>query len=239
MLQLDPQIDWKDADHWNKTICSPVRPTFRRVLNGIGSKVGCARGKGSGGCSGWLNTQPSHPPLFAPHPAAFSVLPPPTTGVDGFVLVDRARSSHVAHMEEDRTAYKILIGKPNGKKRPLVRPSLGWKIILEWILTKWRTRVCEWRDLGQGQEHWRDLDLTRHSTSLQKINENKAGKDRKEEVLLDHHCRSSSFVSGKKVTLGWVKDNDAVIASSRLSNGRSNHNLPKWFYTKSNPFSLM
>jgi hypothetical protein len=31
-----------------------------------------------------------------------------------------------------RNAYKILVGKPQGKK-PLVRPRRRWRLILEWI----------------------------------------------------------------------------------------------------------
>ena len=40
---------------------------------------------------------------------------------------------HVVRMEEGRSTFKILIGKPTGK-RPLGRPR---STILEWILKKW------------------------------------------------------------------------------------------------------
>jgi hypothetical protein len=33
-------------------------------------------------------------------------------------------------MGEERDAYRILVGKPEGK-RPLGRPRLGWRIILK------------------------------------------------------------------------------------------------------------
>jgi hypothetical protein len=36
---------------------------------------------------------------------------------------------------EIRNAYKILVGKPEGK-RPLEDEGLDWKIILKWILGK-------------------------------------------------------------------------------------------------------
>jgi hypothetical protein len=42
-------------------------------------------------------------------------------------------AGHVAHMGEIRNAYRILVGKPEGKK-PLGRPRLGGRIILEWSL---------------------------------------------------------------------------------------------------------
>jgi hypothetical protein len=42
---------------------------------------------------------------------------------------------HVLRMGEKRNAYKILVGKPEGK-RPLGRPRLGGRIILRWILER-------------------------------------------------------------------------------------------------------
>jgi hypothetical protein len=41
----------------------------------------------------------------------------------------------VARMEEGRSAFKILTGKPTGKI-PLRRPRLGGRTILEWILKR-------------------------------------------------------------------------------------------------------
>jgi hypothetical protein len=38
--------------------------------------------------------------------------------------------------EERRGVYKVLVGKPEGKK-PLGRPRLRWGIILRWIFRKW------------------------------------------------------------------------------------------------------
>ena len=45
-------------------------------------------------------------------------------------------AGHIASMEEGRNAFKILTGAPAGK-RPLGRPRLDRKTILEWILKKW------------------------------------------------------------------------------------------------------
>jgi len=42
---------------------------------------------------------------------------------------------HVARMGEMRNEYKVLVGKPEGK-RPLGRPKHRWEDILEWILGK-------------------------------------------------------------------------------------------------------
>jgi hypothetical protein len=43
------------------------------------------------------------------------------------------RAGHVARTGEMRTAYRIVIGKPEGKK-PFVRLRLRWEIILKWTL---------------------------------------------------------------------------------------------------------
>jgi hypothetical protein len=40
---------------------------------------------------------------------------------------------HVACMGEERKLYKVLVGKPEGK-RPLGRPRLSWRMGSEWIL---------------------------------------------------------------------------------------------------------
>ena len=39
-------------------------------------------------------------------------------------------------MGERRGAYRVLVGKPEGR-RPLGRPSVDGRIILKWILKKW------------------------------------------------------------------------------------------------------
>jgi hypothetical protein len=38
-------------------------------------------------------------------------------------------------MGEERKVYKVLVGKPEGK-RPLRRPSRRWKMGSEWILER-------------------------------------------------------------------------------------------------------
>jgi hypothetical protein len=44
-------------------------------------------------------------------------------------------AGHVAHVGEMRNAYNIFVGRPEGK-RPFGSSSVGWRIILEWILGK-------------------------------------------------------------------------------------------------------
>jgi len=46
-------------------------------------------------------------------------------------------AGHVARVGERRGVYRVLVGKPEGK-RPLGRPRRGWGIILTLILLTWR-----------------------------------------------------------------------------------------------------
>ena len=41
-------------------------------------------------------------------------------------------TGHVAHMKQSRNAYRVLVGKPEGK-RPLGKPSVNGRTILKWI----------------------------------------------------------------------------------------------------------
>jgi hypothetical protein len=45
-------------------------------------------------------------------------------------------AGHVARMGEKRNAYRLLVGKPEGK-RPLRRTKRRWVVILGWILERW------------------------------------------------------------------------------------------------------
>jgi len=47
---------------------------------------------------------------------------------------------HVARMGEGRGVYRVLVGKPEGK-RPLGRPGADGRIILRWIFRKWDVEV--------------------------------------------------------------------------------------------------
>jgi hypothetical protein len=42
-------------------------------------------------------------------------------------------AEHVADMGEKRNVYRILVGRPGGK-RPLARHTVGGRIILKWII---------------------------------------------------------------------------------------------------------
>jgi hypothetical protein len=60
---------------------------------------------------------------------------------------------HVARMGEKRNTYRILVGKPEGK-RPLGSPRRGWAI-LKWSLEGWHG--MDWIDVAQDRDQWRAL----------------------------------------------------------------------------------
>jgi hypothetical protein len=58
-------------------------------------------------------------------------------------------------MGEKRGAYRILVGRPEGR-RPLGRPRCGWGIILKWIFKKWDGGK-DWIELAQDRDRWQAL----------------------------------------------------------------------------------
>jgi len=61
----------------------------------------------------------------------------------------------VARMGEGTGVYRVLVGKPKGK-RPLEDPGADGRIILRWILRKWDVGVwtaSSWLRIGTGGEH--------------------------------------------------------------------------------------
>jgi len=58
-------------------------------------------------------------------------------------------------MGEGRGVYRVLVGKPEGKK-PLEDPGVDGRIILRWIFRKWVVGVwtgSNWLRIGTGGEH--------------------------------------------------------------------------------------
>jgi hypothetical protein len=58
-------------------------------------------------------------------------------------------------MGEERGAYRILVGRPEGR-RPLGRPRRRWRIILRWIFGKWDGDM-NWIEVAQDRDRWRAL----------------------------------------------------------------------------------
>jgi hypothetical protein len=59
-------------------------------------------------------------------------------------------------MEEKRNAYRILVGKPEGK-RPLGRPTHRWLDNIKMDLRKRGLCGMDWIDLVQDRDKWRAL----------------------------------------------------------------------------------
>ena len=65
-------------------------------------------------------------------------------------------AGHVARMEEGRSAFKILKGKPTGK-RPLGRPRRRWEDNIRMNLEEIGINAGNWVDSAQDLYYWRAI----------------------------------------------------------------------------------
>ena len=65
-------------------------------------------------------------------------------------------ASHVVRLEEGRSAFKILIGKPTGK-RPLGSLKHRWEHNIRMDLKEIGINMRNWVDSGQDRDYWRAL----------------------------------------------------------------------------------
>jgi hypothetical protein len=63
---------------------------------------------------------------------------------------------HVARMGEERNVYRLLVGKPEGK-RPLGRPRCSWIDNIKMGLLERGSCVVDWIGLAQDRYRWRAL----------------------------------------------------------------------------------
>jgi hypothetical protein len=63
------------------------------------------------------------------------------------------RAGHVSHMGEERKLYKVLVGKPKGK-RPLGRLRCRWE---DGIRMDLRETGWEGAELAQDRDQWRAI----------------------------------------------------------------------------------
>jgi len=63
---------------------------------------------------------------------------------------------HMARMGEERGVYRVLLGKPEGK-RPLVRPRRRWVVNIRRDLQEVGCGYMDWIGLAQDRDRWRTL----------------------------------------------------------------------------------
>jgi hypothetical protein len=63
---------------------------------------------------------------------------------------------HVARMGDKRNAYRILVGKPEGKM-PLERPRCRWEDNMKMELREIGWSGMDWIDLAQDRDQWNVL----------------------------------------------------------------------------------
>ena len=59
-------------------------------------------------------------------------------------------------MWERRDVYRVLVGKPEGK-RPLWRPRRRWEDYIKMDLKEVECGVIDWIELAQDRDRWRAL----------------------------------------------------------------------------------
>jgi len=65
-------------------------------------------------------------------------------------------AAHVAHMCEERWVYRVLVGKPEGR-RPLGRPRRRWVDNIRKDLLELGCGYMDWIGLAQDRDRWRTL----------------------------------------------------------------------------------
>jgi len=65
-------------------------------------------------------------------------------------------AGHVASMGEGRGVYRVLVGKPEGR-RPLRRPRRGWEDNIRMDFREVGCGYVDWMELAQDRDRWRAL----------------------------------------------------------------------------------
>ena len=89
------------------------------------------------------------------------MLPVCSVPLSNFEPVDRTSrrmrwAGHVARMGEGRGVYRVLVGKPEGK-RPLGRPRRRWEDNIRMELQEVGVGYKDWIGLAQDRDRWRAL----------------------------------------------------------------------------------
>ena len=73
-----------------------------------------------------------------------------------YISQSSAYTGHETRMEEGRSAFKILTGKPTGRK-PLGRPRHRWEENIRMDLEEIGINAGNWVDSAQDRNYWRAL----------------------------------------------------------------------------------
>ena len=65
-------------------------------------------------------------------------------------------AGHVARIVEERVVYRVLLGKPEGR-RPLGRPRRSWVDNIRMDLQEVGCGYMDWIELAQDRDTWRTL----------------------------------------------------------------------------------
>jgi hypothetical protein len=65
-------------------------------------------------------------------------------------------AGHVALLGEERGVYRVLVGKPEGK-RPLGSPRCRWKDNIRMDLQEMGCGGMDWIELAQDRDRWRAI----------------------------------------------------------------------------------
>jgi hypothetical protein len=87
-------------------------------------------------------------------------MPWPISGGQSTLPIIKSRrmrwAGHVARMGEKRNVYRLLVGKPEGK-RPLGRPRRRWMDNIKMDLLEIQLSVVDWIGMAQDRYRWRAL----------------------------------------------------------------------------------
>ena len=79
-----------------------------------------------------------------------------------------ARPVSLYRMGEGRGVYRVLVGKPEGK-RPLGRPRRRWEDYIKMDLQEVEGACGEWMQLAQDRDRWRALVSTAMNLRVPKM----------------------------------------------------------------------
>ncbi|KAJ4435318.1 hypothetical protein ANN_17928 [Periplaneta americana] len=106
-------------------------------------------------------------------------------------------AGHVARRGESRNAYRVLVGRPEGK-RPSGRPKRTWEDNIKMELREVEYDDREWINLAQDRDQWRDYvraamklrQRTRRKDSSRRERNRKALSRQVDEVMMADYCWS-------------------------------------------------